>query len=228
MAKPKGEGKSMSAEALRRVVGREEFDYVALMSALRGYARPRDKVTALLRQGTIVRVKKGLYVFGAEVRRGPFSLEILANTIYGPSYLSLQYALAHYGLIPEGVTEVTSVSLTRGKRFETPVGRFSYQTVPARVFGIGVDQLEMEKGVSCLMATREKALADTLYLTKGLRLTNERDMGSYLTDSLRIDEEALAALDGGALEAIAERYDSGRVSLLAETISLLSKEATRE
>jgi predicted transcriptional regulator of viral defense system len=228
MARPKGDGKSMSAEALRRVVGREEFDYVALMSALKGYARPRDKVTALLRQGTVVRVKKGLYVFGAEVRRGPFSLEILANTIYGPSYLSLQYALAHYGLIPEGVTEVTSVSLARGKRFETPVGRFSYHAVPERAFGIGVDQLEIAKDVSCLMATREKALADTLYLTKALRLTSAREMRSYLTDSLRIDEDALAELDGEALGAIAERYDSGRVSLLANTISLLKKEAPRE
>ena len=228
MARPKGEGKSLSAEALRRVVGREEFDYVALMSALRGYARPRAKVTALLRQGAIVRVKKGLYVFGAEVRQGPFSLEILANTLYGPSYLSLQYALAHYALIPEGVTEVTSVSLTRGKRFETPVGRFSYHAVPERAFGIGVDQVEIKKGVSCLMATREKALADTLYLTRGLRLTNDREMRSYLTDSLRIEEEALAALDCGALEAIAERYGSARVSLLAETVSLLRKESPRE
>ena len=167
-------------------------------------------------------------MFGAEVRRGPFSLEILANTIYGPSYLSLQYALAHYGLIPEGVTEVTSVSLTRGKRFETPVGRFSYHAVPERAFGIGVDQLAMEKGASCLMATREKALADTLYLTRALRLTSAREMRIYLTDSLRMDEDALAELDGEALGAIAERYDSGRVSLLAETISLLSKESPRE
>lgn len=228
MARPKSGGKSINAEALRRIVGREEFDYVALMSALKGYANPRDKVTALLRQGTIVRVKKGLYVFGAEVRRGPFSLEILANTIYGPSYLSLQYALAHYGLIPEGVTEVTSVSLTRGKRFETPVGRFSYHAVPERAFGIGVDQLEIAKGVFCLMATREKALADALYLTKGLRLTSESEMTSYLTDSLRIDEDALAELDGEALGAIAERYDSGRVSLLANTIFLLTKEIPRE
>jgi len=223
MARPKGKRRSIGAEALRRVVGREEFDYVALMNALQGYARPRDRVTALLRQGAIIRVKKGLYVFGAEVRRGPFSLEILANTIYGPSYLSRQYVLAHYGLIPEGVTEITSVSLTRAKRFETPVGRFSYRTVPESAFGIGVDQVDIERGAFCLMATREEALADTLYLTRELRLTRARDMRNYLTNFLRIDEEALAALDRGALEAIAERYDSSRVSLLAETISLLTK-----
>lgn len=50
-------------------------------------------MTALLRKKAIIRVKKGLYVFGPEVRRRPFSLEVLANTIYGPSYISLQYAL---------------------------------------------------------------------------------------------------------------------------------------
>ena len=60
----------MSVE-LRRQIGREEFDYQALLSALSGYASPRDRITTLLRSGVIVRVKKGLYVFGKDYRHEP-------------------------------------------------------------------------------------------------------------------------------------------------------------
>ena len=140
MARPKGIERSLSADALRRDIGREEFDYVTLTGALKGYARPRAKITALLRRNAIIRVKKGLYVFGPEIRRRPFSLELLANMIYGPSYISMEYALAHYGLIPERVNEVTSASLERNKRFNAPVGRLSYQAIPEKAFWIGEER----------------------------------------------------------------------------------------
>ena len=91
---------------LRQRVGREEFDYQALMAALPEYANPRDKVTVLLRRGDIIRVKKGFYVFGDELRRRPYSRELLANLIYGPSFVSLDSALSFHGLIPERVEVV--------------------------------------------------------------------------------------------------------------------------
>jgi len=72
--------------------------------------RPRDKISDLLKKGTIIRVKKGLYVFGEDNRKKPYSKEILANLIYGPSYISLDYALQYHGLIPERVEAVTSVT----------------------------------------------------------------------------------------------------------------------
>lgn len=228
MARPKEADRSLSAEALRRRIGREEFDYVALMDALKGYANPRAKVTALLGHHDIVRVKKGLYVFGPDVRRRPFSLEILANTIYGPSYLSLQFALAHHGLIPEGVAEITSVSLGRTKRFDTPVGRFSYRAVPERAFWIGVDRIDLEHGGACLMATPEKALADMLYLARRVHLTGPKNMRTYLVDSLRIDESLLAGLDEGRMNAIADRYASARVAVLAGTLPLFKREVHDE
>ena len=58
-------------DQLRADVPHEEFDYLALMKGLRGYARPRDRVTTLLRHQAIIRVKKGLYVFGPTYRRAP-------------------------------------------------------------------------------------------------------------------------------------------------------------
>lgn len=62
---------------LRSKITTEELDYQALMDGLRGYDRPRDKITDLLRQGAIIHIKKGIYVFGERYRRLPFSREVL-------------------------------------------------------------------------------------------------------------------------------------------------------
>ncbi|MFH1008269.1 MAG: hypothetical protein V1800_12340, partial [Candidatus Latescibacterota bacterium] len=72
-------------EELRSKITGEEFDYPALLDSLREYDCPRDKITSLLRQGAVVRVKKGVYVFGERYKRRPFSTEVLANMICGPS-----------------------------------------------------------------------------------------------------------------------------------------------
>ena len=110
---------------LRGLIPREEFDYQTLNQGLRGYASPRDKITDLLRKGVVVRVKKGLYVFGPAFRRRAFSREVLANLLYGPSYISLEYALQHHGLIPEAVETLTSVTTGRSRQFRTPLGAFT-------------------------------------------------------------------------------------------------------
>ena len=63
-------------------IPREEFDYQTLVDVLKGYSRPRNKIADLIHKGVIVRVKKGLYVFGNDYRRRPYSKELLANLIY--------------------------------------------------------------------------------------------------------------------------------------------------
>ncbi|MBW1967626.1 MAG: hypothetical protein JRI48_09680 [Deltaproteobacteria bacterium] len=100
----------MTLEQIRKLAPFEEFDYQTLLCILSGYARPRDKITDLLRKGDIIRVKKGLYIFGEGHRKAPYSREVLANLMYGPSYVSLEYALQYYGLIPERVEALTSVT----------------------------------------------------------------------------------------------------------------------
>ena len=112
---------------IRRDITREIFDYQVLTDALSDYSKPRDKITKLLAGGAIVRIKKGLYCFGEGLRRGPVSREQVANLIYGPSYVSLDYALSYHGLIPERVEVVTSVTTRRSRKFETPLGSFSYR-----------------------------------------------------------------------------------------------------
>jgi len=136
-------GKEMIEELRARIAG-EEFDYQALLDGLREYARPRDKITDLLRREAIIRVKKGIYVFGGRYSRRPFSREVLANMIFGPSYLSLDYALYYHGLIPERVEALTSVTCSRSRRFLTPVGLFIYRRIPMKAYQIGIDQVAIK------------------------------------------------------------------------------------
>src|SRR4030065_2491708 len=127
----------MAGFFLREKSPPEELDYQTLLNALHGYSRPRAKITALLRDGVIVRVKKGLYVFGEEERRKPLCRELLANLIYGPSCISLVYALATHRLMPERVETVTSVTCGRSRAFDTPVGRFTYRMISLEAFPVG-------------------------------------------------------------------------------------------
>ena len=202
-------------EELRAKIAGEEFDYQALLDGLREYNRPRDKITSMLRQGAIVRVKKGIYVFGARYKRRPFSTEVLANMICGPSYISLDYALHYYGLIPERVEAVTSVTVSRGRRFSTPVGLFIYHSIPLSAYPIGIDQVGLEGGCSFLIATPEKGLADKIQADRGTAIRTQSEMRTYLLDSLRIDPEGLKRLNAEKISLIADRYRSRKLRLLS-------------
>jgi hypothetical protein len=203
-------------ERLRKQIPAEEFDYQPLLDGLKEYSRPRDKITDMLRKRMLIRVKKGIYVFGETYARGPFSREVLANMIYGPSYVSLDYALHYYALIPERVEAVTSVTCGRSRRFSTPVGLFLYRMIPMAAYQIGMDRVEIEGGRSFLMATPEKALADKVRDDRGTGVRTQEEMRSYLLDHLRIDPEGLRKLDPDRLAAIASRYHSRKVWRLAD------------
>ncbi len=210
----------MSQQTLTRRVPYEEFDYQILLTALGGYKSPRDRITRLLRQGTIVRVKKGLYVFGEADRRVPVHMEILANLIHGPSYVSLEYALQHHGLIPERVDAVTCVTINRSREFTTPLGRFTYRAIPLEAFRAGVERVEVELGRAYLLAVPEKALADKLHADKA-PLRTQRDVRVYLEDDLRIDPLAIRSLRADLLRDYAERYGSRKIRHLAAVVERL-------
>lgn len=209
-------------EELRKRIAGEEFDYQTLLDVLREYERPRDKITALLRQGTIIRVKKGIYVFGERYARRPFSREVLANMIFGPSYISLDYALHYHGLIPERVEAVTSVTCGRGRRFSTPVGLFLYRKIPMTAYPIGIDRVELEGGRPFLIAIPEKALADKIHDDRGTAVRSQAEMREYLLTHLRIDPGGLERLDAKILVLIATRYGSRKIRLLGGLIRGLS------
>lgn len=198
---------------IRQEVAREVFDYQVLTDALSAYSKPRDKITKLLAGGVIVRIKKGLYCFGEGLRREPLSREQIANLIYGPSYISLDYALGYHGLIPERVEIVTSVATRRSRTFETPLGSFSYRMLRETRYATGAI-LEVMGSTTFLIATPEKALVDRVWTDRRFSGSRMSDFGPYLLDDLRIDEEALSRLVGSRLESIARAYDSAKVNRL--------------
>jgi predicted transcriptional regulator of viral defense system len=215
-------------QAIRKQIPQEEFDYQTLLGCLKGYARPRDKISDLLKKGSIIRIKKGLYIFGDEYRRKPFSREILANLIYGPSYISLEYALQHYGLIPERVEAVTSVSTGRSRRFSTPVGLFTYRMIPLEAFRVGMDRIEIGDGRAFLMATPAKALADKLLEVRGIGIQSQRELNEYLENNLRVDPAALKELKPAELNAISRGYQSRRIRLLSDLVRRMQHKVEEE
>lgn len=213
----------MTNALLLKSIPYEEFDYQTLLDAVHGYARPRMKISAMLAKGDIIRVKKGLYILGEPLRRRPFCRELLANLIYGPSYISLEYALHYHGLTPERVEAVTSVTCGRSRTFATPVGTFSYRMIPLEAFRTGMDRVELDDGRSFLVAIPEKALADRIVADRGAGISTQKELHEYLLSSLRIDPGGLRELDPVRVAEIARAYRSRRVKLLADLISRLHR-----
>jgi hypothetical protein len=129
--------------------------------------------------------------------------------IYGPSYISFEYALAYYGLIPERVEEVTSVTTGKSKLFMTPAGRFSYTHVSTSYYSFGFGRKQLGDERTFLIAGPEKAVADRVVREKGG--FSLRGMREFLFDSLRIDPAGFRNLDRGVITEALRR--SGRHSL---------------
>lgn len=194
----------------------DEIDYVALKAALADYANPRMKIRQLLHDKILIRVKKGIYVFSKEHALGFISKEYLANIIYGPSCVSLEYALSYHGLIPERVDTVTSVTPAKQKDFDTPYGHFSYQYIHPGKFPIGVGLVQYNESKQVFMATPEKALADKIYFETDLLLDSQDDIQDYLFSNLRINEGGLKKLNVSSMRCIAAIYANENLTKTVE------------
>ncbi len=189
---------------LRNAISTEEFDYNFLKYTLGDYKNPRVKINDLLKKGAIIRVKKGLYVFGSELAREPYSKETLANLIYGPSYISLQYALSFYDLIPERIETVTSVTNKRKKKFDTPIGKFSYRYICPSLYSCGLTLHETDARHSFLIAAKEKALADTLYFTG--KFADPAQLEHFLFQDQRLDKDDIRTFNLRIVDKLAGLY----------------------
>lgn len=161
------------------------------MSMLKDYKRPNDKVHALLNEGILEAVKKGLYIAGPAVKANKPEPFLLANHILGPSYISLDSALSYYGLTPERTYEVSSMTIKASRKFTTPVGLFSYIRLPLPYYSFGLRQVKLSDEQVAMMASPEKALFDKVGTTSGLLLRSQKNATSYLLEDLRMDEESL-------------------------------------
>lgn len=190
------------------------FDYSYLMDLLKDYNSPRDKISRMIKKEEIIKVKKGLYVLSPEFGN-QIDLKVLANLIYGPSYISLEYALSYWGLIPEKVEEITNMTNKRNKVFETPVGTFSYKYLHTSIFSKGIERISEETG-AFLIASKEKAICDRLALVKDLKVD---DMSEFLEYDLRLDVYELAGLDIELVQEIERVYKKKSVTAFFNWLS---------
>ncbi len=209
----------MDIHTLRKIAEREEIDYLFLINALHKYSRPREKISAWLKSGDLIRVKKGLYTFGEKIAQTPHSKEILANLIYGPSAISLTYALSFYGLIPERVSTITSITNKRNKKFVGPTGNYIYHYLANDKYSIGLELHSIAPKRQFLITTPEKSLCDQIYLIdKKIKIININDMGNYLFQDLRLDEYGIKQFNIGHLIEINKIYKSTKIQLLINLI----------
>lgn len=196
-----------------------------LLGYLDEYKNPNDKIKQMISSGELIRLKQGLYVVGDIYRDAKISKGLLANQIYGPSYVSLDFALSFYGLIPERVYEITSVTTKMLKSYDTPFGRFTYLKSPLRLYSIGISIQTNSDDISYMIATAEKALCDKIAFTKNLGISSQKDMKVYLEDDLRIDLDGLKDFDLSIIKECVEcGYKSRLLTYLYKTIKKIQEQ----
>ena len=142
---------------------------------------------------------------------------LVANAIYGPSYLSFDYALAYYGLIPEAVYVYTSATFKKGKKKEytNPLGIFTYRDVPSQVYPYGIEIIR-DGEYSYAIATAEKALLDKLYTKSPVR--SKKEMYQLLFEDLRIDQDEFKKLSFNDMSVLCDLYGSTNMRILKKVI----------
>src|SRR5699024_346602 len=160
---------------------------------------PNDKIHEMLKKGELISLKKGLYVWpGAEqIFPEPFAI---ANTLYGPSYVSAESALSFHGLIPEHVYTITSMTLKPGTTLANELGDFAYKKIPTPYYAFGVEYRELRENQFALIASPEKALCDKIITTPGVLFRSLKDAQTYLLQDLRIEEEQIKELDSRVIQ----------------------------
>ncbi len=197
------------------------ISHQVLLNLLKDYKRPNDKIHDLLKKGELISLKKGLYVWpGAEqIYPEPFAI---ANTLYGPSYVSAESALSFHGLIPEHVYTIISMTLKPAKTLANELGNFAYKKTPTPYYAFGVEYRELRKNQFALIASPEKALCDKIITTPGVLFRSLKDAQTYLLQDLRIEEEQIKELDSRVIQSwLTDAPKKDSLKFLIKTITSL-------
>lgn len=188
-----------------------------LLEELSAYANPKTKLYRMVKQKEYFPITKGLYETDRTVPG-----YLLAGSIYGPSYISFEYALGYYGLIPEAVYTITCATFEKKKKkkYETPFGTFTYRDVPSAAFPLEI-RLVREGDYFYRIAEPEKALCDKLYTMPPTANVNE--LAIMLSDNLRIEEAELLKLDREKIIMLSEHYRSKNIKKLVTLLRRIQK-----
>lgn len=184
---------------------------------LAGDANPREIHRQLSRwrqAGKVYQLRRGLYSLATPFQKvipHPF---LIANRLIPASYVSLQSALAYYGMIPEHVPVTTSVTTTRPAHWETPVGVFDFRHIQVAFFD-GYRLIDLSEKQQAFIARPEKALLDLVYLEPG------GDTLDYLAE-LRLSN--LNQLDWQLLSRLAGKIEKPKLMRAVALIQDLTSE----
>lgn len=170
-------------------------------SAPRRYAA----VNRALKKGTLVQLRRGVYLIGKPFRKCASSNFEIAHSIYGPSYISFESALFYHQWIPEAVYTTTCATAKRAKEFETPLGVFRYVHVPEHLCYLGVQRVGNDDQ-AFYIADPWKAIADHYYV-----YNREWEHPKDLSMDMRIELDAMMESDLTALRTLSQHYQSKKV-----------------
>jgi len=176
----------------------------------------RNNLTRWTKKGYLIRLRQGYFAF-SEYKHKPDYALYFANRIYRPSYISLHTALAFYGMIPEAVVQITSITSLKTASFTNYFGEYSYNNIKENLM-FGYDLKPIADNRTIQFAAPEKALLDLLYLYPFY--DNEQEL-----EELRLDEDYLQEdLNKELLMDSCDKFQSkaldNRVKLLFKTYNL--------
>lgn len=183
------------------------------------YSNPLDKIKRDTDSGILFRLTRGIYETDGRVEPC-----FLASSILSPSYLSFDWALSYYGLIPEKVFSITSASLNirKNKTFINKFGRYEYSDIPSSAFSEGLTYLENGDYIAKI-ATKEKAICDSL--SKWRVVNSVKCLKELLFVDKRIDEKEFSTCDFVLMMRLAALYKKTNLDML---IKLIRKEYIHE
>ena len=190
------------------------YDFQSLSIKYKEYSNIYQKINNECKKGILVKIKRGLYSDDLYNDK-----EVIANICYNPSYISFEYALIYYGVIPEIVS--TFISATFGKKnnkiYHMKDSTFDYRSVPNEVFPMGILIMKNSKGISYKIASKEKALCDLLYSKYPVR--SIKDLKILLFEDIRIDEDEFLKMDAEFMKEIAPLYHSNSLHVLKKSLN---------
>lgn len=210
----------MNFKQLLTVIGSEPIFESSLLLA--GDISPdyiRLQLTRWKKAGRIYQLRRGLYAIAPPFQKTKPHPFVIANHIVKASYISAQSALGFYGLIPDIVTQTTSVTGKRPGTWETPLGTYHYQHIKPKLLS-GFQMVRLGDGQQAFVAKPEKALLDLVYLQP------QGDSPSYLRE-LRLQN--MDQLDLDELQRQVEIFDTPKMyRALNEIVSLSQVEEEYE
>lgn len=203
-----------SGDLTSRVPENGIFRTGQILAGEKSPADVRSQLSRWVRSGRIIQLRRQVYALAEPYRKSAPHPFAVANALRRSSYVSLQSALAYYGMIPEYVPVVTSVTTGRPEEITNPLGRYQFRHVGVGLFR-GFADVEVSPGQRVLMATPQKALVDLLYLTP------HSDEVALLKE-LRLQRSR--AFDAAALRVEAAHSGSDKVLRAVERLERLPAE----